>query len=48
MFWILTELKEYLIYLDNWFNFFHNKKQPERSRPKSLYLSGCGSSDKSS
>jgi hypothetical protein len=47
-YWIPVELKDYLDYLNNWFELWSKKKQPIGSRPKPLYLSGCGSSGKSS
>ncbi|KAG4096163.1 hypothetical protein H8356DRAFT_1426541 [Neocallimastix lanati (nom. inval.)] len=47
-YWIPVELKNYLDYLNNWFELWSKKKQPVGSRPKPLYLSGCGSSGKSS
>lgn len=48
IFYMPTKLKNYCDYLDKWFENYCNGKSPKGSRPKSLYLSGCGNCGKSS
>lgn len=48
IYYIPYKLKEYLDYLNNWFKLWDEGKQPKGSRPKALFMSGCGSSGKSS
>lgn len=47
-YWVPVELKEYLDYLNNWFEMWYKGTQPIGTRPKALYLSGCGNCGKSS
>ena len=47
-YWVPVELKNYLDYLNNWFHMWYKGTQPVGTRPKSLYLSGCGNCGKSS
>lgn len=47
-YYVPYKLKDYLDYLNNWFKLWDEEKQPKGSRPKALFLSGCGSSGKSS
>ena len=47
-YWVPVELKEYLDYLNNWYELWYKAQQPKGSRPRALYLSGSGNSGKSS
>lgn len=47
-YWVPYELKEYLDFLNKWFENWCKGLKPIGTRPKALFLSGCGNCGKSS